>query len=529
MLVRHVSGLRGFLGSPIGVREARARIERQHAARERSFLHTVERGVYDHRTSPYRALLEHIGVEYGDFADLVSADGVEGALERLYDAGCYVSLDEFKGRRPIVRNGLELPVRPEGFDNPLLVGHYQARTGGSRGERRRLAIDLDLLVQDAAYYALFLDAFALSERPTALWRPLPPATAGIANALIQLKIGRPLEQWFTQTPFGSRQAPIKAVGFLLATLVATHIFGEGLPWPRHVPVGNPGLVASWLARQTAAGVPALVDTSASGAVRVCNLAAASGLDVSGTFFRIGGEPFTVAKRQRIVDAGCRAACHYSMSEVGRLGIACGVPRALDDVHLLTDKLAALQRRHVLGTTGEAVGILVYSTLVPSVPKLMLNVESDDYAEVEERECGCPFGELGLSTHLHRIRSYEKLTSEGMNYLGSDLIALVEEVLPDRFGGNPTDYQLVEEEQDGAPRICVVASPGVGALDEAEVISAVLAHLDNDPAMGNRIAAGIWRAGGTLRLVRREPYATSAAKILALHVLDRDRSACLPWK
>jgi hypothetical protein len=32
-------------------------------------------------------------------------------------------------------------------------------------------------------------------------------------------------------------------------------------------------------------------------------------------------------------------------------------------------------------------------------------------------------------------------------------------------------------------------------------------------------AGIWAEGETLRVERREPYATSSAKILPLHVLD----------
>jgi hypothetical protein len=31
-------------------------------------------------------------------------------------------------------------------------------------------------------------------------------------------------------------------------------------------------------------------------------------------------------------------------------------------------------------------------------------------------------------------------------------------------------------------------------------------------------AGIWGEGGTLRVVRREPYATSASKVLPLHVV-----------
>jgi hypothetical protein len=55
--------------------------------------------------------------------------------------------------------------------------------------------------------------------------------------------------------------------------------------------------------------------------------------------------------------------------------------------------------------------------------------------------------LGWTTHLRDIRSQEKLTAGGMTFLDTDLIRVLEEVLPARFGGAPTDYQLVEEEAE----------------------------------------------------------------------------------
>ena len=49
--------------------------------------------------------------------------------------------------------------------------------------------------------------------------------------------------------------------------------------------------------------------------------------------------------------------------------------------------------------------------------------------------------------FHTIRSHEKLTAGGMTLLDTDVIRLLDEVLPARFGGAPTDYQLVEHESD----------------------------------------------------------------------------------
>ena len=150
---------------------------------------------------------------------------------------------------------------------------------------------------------------------------------------------------------------------------------------------------------------------------------------------------------------------------------------------------------------------------------MLNVESDDYGELEHRDCGCMMSRLGYRQHLHSIRSWEKLTSEGMNFIRADLVQLVEEVLPRRFGGAATDWQLAEDEVDGLPRVEIIASPRLGLLDDATVVGAVIGHLNAAPG-GSGDYGQRWHEAGTLRVTRREPYATGASKILALHALKQ---------
>jgi hypothetical protein len=170
----------------------------------------------------------------------------------------------------------------------------------------------------------------------------------------------------------------------------------------------------------------------------------------------------------------------------------------------------------------SVDALVYTTVLPSCPKLMLNVESDDYGVLEDRECGCPIGELGLTKHLSRIRSYEKLTSGGVTFLGTELLRLVEEVFPTRFGGHPTDYQLVEEEEEGLTKVNIIASPRVGRLSEEAIVNTVFQVLHSYP--GGDVMSELWREAQTLRLVRREPYRTISAKILPLHLLKKTDSS-----
>jgi hypothetical protein len=120
--------------------------------------------------------------------------------------------------------------------------------------------------------------------------------------------------------------------------------------------------------------------------------------------------------------------------------------------------------------------------------------------------------------MRNVRSYEKLTSEGNHFLGSDLIALVDDVLPAHFGGGPGDYQLVEEEIGGLPTVSVVVRPALGELDDREVVTEVLEHLRSERR--NRLMVDLWRDAETLRVVRREPYMTAAGKILPLHITAR---------
>jgi hypothetical protein len=103
----------------------------------------------------------------------------------------------------------------------------------------------------------------------------------------------------------------------------------------------------------------------------------------------------------------------------------------------------------------------------------------------------------------------------MTFLGSELITLVDKTLPDRFGGGPSHYQLVEEDDEALPRVSVVVSPTVGRVSESEVIAAVLGALSKG-SEAHRMMTERWQQANTLRVVRREPYEVPGAKVLPLH-------------
>ena len=500
----------------MSLEESRAAIAHQLRRRAANLLSMFDGAVFANGASPYRPLLEHAGIERADIERLVREDGVDGALARLHAAGVYVRLDELKGLVPIRRGSLELAVSPADFDNPLGASHYVARSGGSGGAPRPTLIDLTLVAHDACYFAVFLDAFEVWERPTAFWYPMPPGNVGVKVALWNSRLDRRAGPWFSQTGFARRAESLRPALLTAAMWAMSRARGRPIPFPSHTPTEQASRVAAWLDSNKRAGRPALLASTPSSAVRTCFAAEAGGLDLEGAMFRLGGEPYTPAKASVIRAAGARAAAHYSMSEAGLVGAACARPEHVDETHVALDKVALVRVPNPAGGDGEAD--LLLTNLLPGAPKTLINAEIGDAAVVAERDCGCPYSALGLSLHAHSIRSSAKLTSEGMTVVGSALLELVEDVLPSRFGGRPTDYQLAEVEVDGLTRVRLRVSPRVGPVDEPDVVATVLATIGSH-GRPERFMAGIWGNAGTLEVVREEPRATAASKILPL-----DRSA-----
>ena len=101
LLGRYAVNLRRHVSHPFSTAECEELLRRGMSTREQSFLRLLETVIFAKPENPYRALLEHAGVEIGDVAALVQAHGLEGALDVLYDAGVYVTHDEYRGRVPV--------------------------------------------------------------------------------------------------------------------------------------------------------------------------------------------------------------------------------------------------------------------------------------------------------------------------------------------------------------------------------------------------------------------------------------------
>ncbi len=519
MLSRFLGGLGAFLDAPLSSQDCRAAVADSLRDREAGFLDLMRRAVYGNPRSPYLALLRLAGVEYGDVAGLVSRDGVEATLEKLHEAGVHVRLEEFKGLRPIERPGLTLAVQAEDFDTPLLRRDFLVATSGSTGRRRRLAIDLDLLVLEAAYSKLVEESHGVSESPKAIWQPAPPGSAGLKAALRAAKCGGPLDKWFSPTRVYSGPRSFSSALFTLSAVSFGRFRGSAIPAPEHVPLEEAWRVAQWMAGQNGLGRHAYLSAAASSVVRVCQAALDSGWDLAGCVFRAGGEPYTEGKRRVVASCGARAFSGWSLAECGPVAAGCASPEFPDDMHLLLGKIAIVQRPIQLKAGAGVVDAFHLTTLRRETPKILLNVDSGDYGCLSRRNCRCPLQRLGFGWHVNSVRNYEKLTTGGTHITGEDILELVEVVLPKLHGGDPVSYQFVEQTDEAESRITVVVSRSVPHLDEAALLRDIQTFLAGK-SRGQRMMMDLWSQARNMRVVRASPQTTSTGKTPPLLVLPK---------
>ncbi len=509
--LRFFPRLPSFLRHPITPEEARATLRQRRERREADFLALARHAIYEQPASPYRELLRIAGCEYGDLERLVAGDGVEGALRALYRRGVFLTVDEFKGRSPAMRGGRTIAVNPSLLRNPLAGTHFMARSSGSRGHGTTVAFDLAFARTCGINTGLSLEARGGGDWLKADWEI--PGVGGTFRLLELSSFGAPLARWFSpMDPRTSARYRWNARALRWTGLLA----GARLPPLQYAPLDAPLVIARWMADTIRAGLTPYLNTAVSLAVRLCQAAVEKGIDLRGAKLQIAGEPITAARLAEIQRSGADAKPRYGAIELGPIGYGCLAPGTPDDVHLFDDLHALIQTGSDAELHGHPPRAVFLSSLRPTMPFVMLNVSLGDQAAVESRFCGCPMERLGWTTHLHEVRSYEKLTCQGMNFLDTDVIRVLEEVLPQQFGGAPTHYQLLEEEaEDGRSVLRLLVHPVVGEINPKAVEATFLKGLARGPE-GEQMAR-VWREAALLRVESREPVATVSGKILHLHV------------
>ena len=509
MLARLTRDLPGFLRRPITLDEARARLRRSLDAREDRFSIVVERLIYEHPGSPYLALLRNAGCELGDVQALVRQEGVEGTLRTLSNRGVFVTFDEFKGRKEAVRGSTTFAFSDRDFDNRLVVRHFAVPTGGTRGLPTMAGRSLTYIAEKALSRAIAADAHGFHGAGYVFWQ-----TGPIAQIITYAKLGHPILAWFHPL----QPLPLNVrLGARYLDLVG-RLAGHSFPSPTHLDLQQAHRLAVDLAGWTSEGRKVVVNLPTSSAVRTAVAAQAAGIELERVTFNAQSEPMTPARRAHIEAAGASVMPTYGINEATSIAYGCATPDGADDLHLFEELFAAVTRRRAVSPGGPEVDALLVTSLSVQAEKVLFNTETGDFARLEERDCGCALGAIGMRTHLSSILSFEKLTGEGMTIVGTRLVEFLEMTLPSRFGGSSVDYQLVEEEgSDSATRLVLRVHPSVGTIDEPAMLAVLLDELGRASHLDTHTVE-IWKRAGTVRFCREPPLATPAGKVLPFHPL-----------
>ncbi len=372
---------------------------------------------------------------------------------------------------------------------------------------------MENLLDDARLRRWVLERYGLWDRDFVLWSTY---LTGFKRTVQYTVMGRPPQRWFCYADQGDWATTllIKAARLLI---------GLSVPQPELIPSDRVLDVARYISwANTPRGI--LVTAFVNPALRLMLAAEEAGIRLGNVAFVVGGEPLTPLKRRQFEQRGFSVYSLFSSSESGPIAWACPVPQESDDLHVLTDRLALRQYQRTVDRDGATVAAYMLTSILPDARYVMVNMESGDYGGLEVRRCGCFLDSLGYHLHVFAIRSFEKLTAEGITFIGPDLITLLEEVLPREFGGDSRHYQLVEgEDSQGFTKLYVLASPRLGEVDHEALRQTVLREIGRrhlSQGTGPYVQR-IWDGANTIQVLRREPLATATGKILHLH---RDRGA-----
>ncbi len=498
----------------------RERLER----REQNFLNLIKKGIFSYEKSPYLLLLERAKISYQDICRWVNQGGVEAALQQLLEGGVYFTVDEFKGKTEVKRNGLRFRCSEPMFDNPFLSSAYEVRSGATRSAGTRIRIDFEYLRQRSLYDAFLLNVHDALQSPIANWFPIFPGAPGINSSLRFTRIGNPPRRWFSQVE--KSQVKVnweKTWGTNLIFWVA-RIKGVFLARPEYVNLNNALKVALWANQMLSYNENCVIYTFATSAVRVCMAAAENNISIRGVRFLVTGETLTAQKKKEIEGVGAVAVPVYGISEAGVIAAGCNRVHAnqqSDHCHIYQDTTAIISHRYMVSHYDTVVDSLLFTSLLYESPKLLLNVGMGDYGKLSTEESDCPFGRIGFNTLVGSIRSYEKLTGEGVTFVDTDFFRIIEKELPEKFGGTSTDYQLIQEEDSkGLNRLRLLISPRLGRLDEDLVVShfiRLLKNSESSPESWAQSGTVMWDQARMVRVRREYPRTTPSGKILPFHL------------
>ncbi len=492
-------------------------IRDQFLHRETHFLRLLREAVYNNPRNPLYVLLREARCEIADVEEMVRTKGLEPSLEILRKAGVWVSQAEFKGDIPILRSGVELRCSPGDFVNPQVSSAWNTATSGTTGTPATVPVSVASRAHFECHQALAYEEFGVRERHHLSLHAILPAPYGVTRTIWHDLRGYRVQHWYA-IPGSRKESPFyrAATRLLLAEL---RMMGVYTPPLSFLPHDDFSPVARDIAEARSRGKLSFISGPASSCTRVASAAIDRHLDISGARFFTMGEGLSPAKSDVIRAAGAESYACYWANELGLIGFGCPHCEGQNTVHLFRDSLALVSYRKFAPSVGAEVSSLLFTTLLPSCPLFFINMELGDHGTIEKAECNCRFSRLGLDTIISEIFSFTKVTSFGTALPAADFVRILESVLPARFGGAPSDYQLVEQEQGSDSRLVLRVNPRLGEVPVEKIRECFLDEVKK--MFGGSLTVSMWSHAGVVRVVAAPPIAGRTGKVLPIRVMGRD--------
>jgi hypothetical protein len=170
-----------FLGDPFTVPRAEEEIKRLLDNRVDRFLELIRTQIYARPDSAYLRLLKHAGCEFSDLQRHVHHHGIEETLVELVKEGVYLTSDEFKGKKEVVRGGEAFRVSPGHFERVDLSAGFPIQSSGTRNAPYQTFSSLDWRTLQITGEAISFHAHDLFSCVHALYEPIVAGSVGAGN------------------------------------------------------------------------------------------------------------------------------------------------------------------------------------------------------------------------------------------------------------------------------------------------------------------------------------------------------------
>jgi len=462
---------------------------------------------------PYHQMFQLVGCSYADLEASVRREGLEPTLEKLLREGVYLTHDEFRGKKEIVRSGRHIPASISMWNNPASKGGYVTSSSGTSGRAVATRHSVDSAWIGDSVARLCIQELNIPQSAGVSVAPILPGY-GLFTVIGAARYSSGVARWYA--PAGA--TPANRLYRILTRLFVTEmrLLGVKAPYPIYLDQNDFRPMAEYLNSQLQGGKIPAITGFVSTVARVAAAATSNGFDLTGCVAITSGEALTDAKRQVIQSSGMTVYPSYGTTDFGGIGAPCSQMNRGNCVHIFKHGIALISRKQQTAWTETPVNSLYATSILPRSARIFINAEIGDTGVIERARCDCSFSRLGFDLQVRDIAAISKVTAQGMTIEITELVPLLEEMLPARFGGHPGDYQLIEMEAGSQTEVVLRIRPGVSTAPANEIRRYFLGEVKR--VYGGSMSVISWLHSGGIRAEVAPPILASTGKFRAIRLL-----------